>query len=138
MRSLDPDAARPEHVMESKKLTLGFSGRTVLADVNVALKRGSITALIGPTGSGKSTFLRTLNRMNDRVPGFTRDGDVTFDELSLWAQQRRSADAASPRRHAVPTAQPVPHVDQGQRGGGREGAPHRQGQATRRGVPSAA
>ena len=57
----------------------------VLADVNVALKRGSITALIGPTGSGKSTFLRTLNRMNDRVPGFARQGDVTFDNQSLWA-----------------------------------------------------
>jgi phosphate transport system ATP-binding protein len=52
--------------------------------VNVALKRGSITALIGPTGSGKSTFLRTLNRMNDRVPGFTRTGDVQFDRESLW------------------------------------------------------
>ena len=71
--------------MEAVKLDLGFSGRTVLADINVSLKRGSITALIGPTGSGKSTFLRTLNRMNDRVPGFTRGGDVTYDSESLWA-----------------------------------------------------
>jgi phosphate transport system ATP-binding protein len=85
LQSLDPDAARPETVMQSVKLRLGFSGRTVLDDVNVSLMRGSITALIGPTGSGKSTFLRTLNRMNDRVPGFTRDGDVTLDEESLWA-----------------------------------------------------
>jgi phosphate transport system ATP-binding protein len=71
--------------MEAVKLDLGFSGRTVLGDVNVALRRGSLTALIGPTGSGKSTFLRTLNRMNDRVPGFTRRGDVTYDGESLWA-----------------------------------------------------
>ncbi|HXA73796.1 MAG TPA: ATP-binding cassette domain-containing protein [Acidimicrobiales bacterium] len=85
LQSLDPDAQRPEDVMEAVKLNLGFSGRTVLADLNISLKRGSITALIGPTGSGKSTFLRTLNRMNDRVPGFTRTGDVTYDNESLWA-----------------------------------------------------
>jgi phosphate transport system ATP-binding protein len=85
LQSLDPDAERPEDVMEAVKLDLGFSGRTVLGDINVALKRGAITALIGPTGSGKSTFLRTLNRMNDRVPGFTRRGDVTYDSESLWA-----------------------------------------------------
>jgi len=72
--------------MEAMKLKLGFSGRTVLDDLNVSLKRGCITALIGPTGSGKSTFLRTLNRMNDRVPGFERNGDVLLDEESLWAQ----------------------------------------------------
>jgi phosphate transport system ATP-binding protein len=86
LQSLDPDAARPEHVMEAVKLNLGFSGRIVLADINVSLKRGSITALIGPTGSGKSTFLRTLNRMNDRVPGFSRTGEVLFDDQSLWGQ----------------------------------------------------
>jgi phosphate transport system ATP-binding protein len=85
LKSLDPDAARPADVMHARGLTLGFDGRTVLTDVNVALPRGSITALIGPTGSGKSTFLRTLNRMNDRVPGFQRVGDVTLDEVSLWA-----------------------------------------------------
>jgi phosphate transport system ATP-binding protein len=85
IKSLDPDAARPADVMESHNLTLGFSGRNVLSDINVKLKRGSITALIGPTGSGKSTFLRTLNRMNDRVVGFQREGDVTYDHESLWA-----------------------------------------------------
>jgi phosphate transport system ATP-binding protein len=85
IKSLDPDAARPADVMESHELTLGFSGRTVLSNINVNLKRGSITALIGPTGSGKSTFLRTLNRMNDRVVGFQREGDVTYDDESLWA-----------------------------------------------------
>jgi len=73
--------------MRSINLKLGFSGRTVLEGINVDLHRGSITALIGPTGSGKSTFLRTLNRMNDRVPGFRREGDVTLDEESLWAPQ---------------------------------------------------
>ena len=71
--------------MRSVNLSLGFSGRMVMSDVNVDLKRGSITALIGPTGSGKSTFLRTLNRMNDRVPGFMREGDVELDDESLWA-----------------------------------------------------
>ncbi len=86
LQALDPDAARPECVMRSVGLQLGFSGRIVLDNINVDLKRGSITALIGPTGSGKSTFLRTLNRMNDRVPGFMRGGDVTLDDESLWAQ----------------------------------------------------
>jgi phosphate transport system ATP-binding protein len=85
LRKLDPDASRPSDVMHSKQLTLGFDGRTVLSDVNMSFSRGTITALIGPTGSGKSTFLRTLNRMNDRVTGFSRQGDVTFDDESLWA-----------------------------------------------------
>jgi phosphate transport system ATP-binding protein len=85
LQRLDPDAARPTNVMQAHDICLGFSGRTVIENVNVPLARGSITALIGPTGSGKSTFLRTLNRMNDRVPGFTRTGDITFDDTSLWA-----------------------------------------------------
>ncbi len=72
--------------MESTDLKLSFSGRTVLHDINVSIKRGAITALIGPTGSGKSTFLRTLNRLNDRVPGFGRTGDVHLDKVSLWDQ----------------------------------------------------
>lgn len=71
-------------IVSTQGLTLGFGTRTVLADVNLAFPRGTITALIGPTGSGKSTFLRTLNRMNDRVPGHRRSGDVTLEDHSIF------------------------------------------------------
>lgn len=80
--SLGGNPASPAVVTSG--LTLGFGNRTVLADVNVSIPRGQVTALIGPTGSGKSTFLRTLNRMNDRVGGFKRSGDVELDGESIF------------------------------------------------------
>ncbi len=95
LAALDPDRDRPPSVMEVDSLTLRFGEKTILSDVSVAFPRGTVTALIGPTGSGKSTFLRTLNRMNDRVSGFRHDGDVTLDGVSVWAPHQ---DLLSVRR----------------------------------------
>jgi phosphate transport system ATP-binding protein len=85
LRALDPDRDRPADVVQVERLTLGFGAKTILTGIDMSFRRGTITALIGPTGSGKSTFLRTLNRMNDRVAGFRRHGDVTFDDQSIWS-----------------------------------------------------
>lgn len=79
-----PTAPTASDILATSGLTLGFGTRTVLADINLAFPRGTITALIGPTGSGKSTFLRTLNRMNDRVPGHNRSGDVSLEGTSIF------------------------------------------------------
>jgi phosphate transport system ATP-binding protein len=84
LEELDPDRHRPRDVMEAQGLSLSFGTKRVLTDVEMVFPRGTITALIGPTGSGKSTFLRTLNRMNDKVQDFNRQGDVLFDGASLW------------------------------------------------------
>jgi phosphate transport system ATP-binding protein len=84
LAALDPDRERPADVMTSNELCLSFGTKRILTDINVTFPRGTITALIGPTGSGKSTFLRTLNRMNDKVPGFNRQGDVLLDDQSIW------------------------------------------------------
>ncbi len=65
-------------------LTLGFGSLTVLNEISLSFKRGAVTALLGPTGSGKTTFLRTLNRMNDRVSGYRRRGDVLLDGSSIF------------------------------------------------------
>ena len=70
--------------MAAQDLTIGFASATVLTGVDMGFPTGSITALVGPTGSGKSTFLRTLNRMNDRVAGFFHRGDVLWQGQSLW------------------------------------------------------
>jgi phosphate transport system ATP-binding protein len=85
LEALDPERGRPSHIMEARSLSLAFGDNPILADVNVQFARGTITALIGPTGSGKSTFLRTLNRMNDKVPGFGHQGDAYLDGQSIWA-----------------------------------------------------
>ena len=44
----------------------------------------TVTSLLGPTGSGKTTFLRTLNRMNDKVFGYRHSGDVLLDGQSIF------------------------------------------------------
>lgn len=82
---LDPDANRPNNVVTTEGLNLSFGVKSILSGVNMEFQRGTITALIGPTGSGKSTFLRTLNRMNDKVPSFKHEGDVKLDGESIWS-----------------------------------------------------
>jgi phosphate transport system ATP-binding protein len=85
LQALDPDRGRPDDVVRSHNVSLGFGAKTVISKVDIAFRRGTITALIGPTGSGKSTFLRTVNRMNDKVAGFRHEGDITFDDQSIWS-----------------------------------------------------
>ena len=71
--------------MTAHDLSLGFGSATILSDLNVAIPKGAITALIGPTGSGKTTFLRSLNRMNDRVAKHWHKGDVKLGSSSIYA-----------------------------------------------------
>ncbi|MEQ4520982.1 ABC transporter ATP-binding protein [Pseudarthrobacter sp. B907] len=44
-------------------LSLGFDGRTVIPELDVAFARGTVTSIIGPNGCGKSTLLRGLGRL---------------------------------------------------------------------------
>ena len=45
------------------------AGRTVLQDVDVTIPRHLITVLCGPSGGGKTSLLRLLNRLDDPVQG---------------------------------------------------------------------
>ena len=85
LQALDPERNRPADVVESKGLSLSFGQKRILNDIEIRFRRGTITALIGPTGCGKSTFLRTINRMNDKVTGFKFEGDVTLEGESIWS-----------------------------------------------------
>ncbi len=85
LAALDPDHERPDDIVRTEGLCLRFGQKPILSGIDMKFKRGTVTALIGPTGSGKSTFLRTLNRMNDKVVGFRYEGDVTLDEMSIWS-----------------------------------------------------
>ena len=89
---LDPDSNRPRDIIQTDGLNLRFGENQLLSGVNMTFPRGTITALIGPTGSGKSTFLRTLNRMNDKVHGFRHEGDVKLEGRSIWGADQDLLD----------------------------------------------
>lgn len=46
--------------LEVEDLRVGFGGRTVLAGLTLAARRGELTAVLGPNGAGKTTLIRCL------------------------------------------------------------------------------
>lgn len=61
---------------EVRGLTVSFGGRTVLRGLDLAFQPRRITVLIGRSGSGKTTFLRSLNRLNECFPGCATTGSI--------------------------------------------------------------
>jgi phosphate transport system ATP-binding protein len=80
--AVDPGVAAP--AMGAVNLTLSFGAKTVLDQVSLNFPACTVTSLLGPTGSGKTTFLRTLNRMNDKVSGYRYTGDVLLNGHSIF------------------------------------------------------
>ena len=66
-------------VIDVRNLTLERSGQSVLHDVSVTIGAGEIFMLVGPSGSGKSSLLRCLNRLEEPGPGtvFFQGDDIT-------------------------------------------------------------
>lgn len=56
-------------MIQIQHLEKKFGNLTVLKDVNVHIKRGEVISIIGPSGTGKSTFLRCLNLLEQPTAG---------------------------------------------------------------------
>ncbi|MBD2175404.1 ATP-binding cassette domain-containing protein [Pseudanabaena sp. FACHB-1998] len=63
--------------------------RTLLTNISVAIAQGSKTALIGATGSGKTTFLRLLNRLTDPSVGTILLNGKNIQEIPIQTLRRR-------------------------------------------------
>ena len=90
----DAPDARPlagiEHGVSFEAVTFGYEpAREVLQDVAFSAALGSVTAIVGPTGTGKSTLMSLLLRLAD-----PDDGRIAIDGKDL-----RSVTVASIRRH---------------------------------------
>jgi len=60
-------------------------GEWTLQGITLAVPRQAVTAIIGSSGCGKSTFLRALNRMHDLIPGTRHEGDLRVAGRSVYA-----------------------------------------------------
>lgn len=66
------------NMVEFRNVTKRFGTTVVLENVDLNLKAGQVTVLIGPSGSGKSTLLRCINVL-EKIDG----GDLVVDGLSV-------------------------------------------------------
>ena len=82
-------------IMTAKDLCLWYGENKALKNINISIPDKSITALIGPFGCGKSTFLKTLNRMNDLIPSVKIEGEVCYRGQNIFD---RSVDVNELRR----------------------------------------
>lgn len=58
-----------EPVIQLSHLTKAYPNVTPLKDVNAEIRRGEVISIIGPSGTGKSTLLRCLNRLETPTGG---------------------------------------------------------------------
>ncbi|MHC4161525.1 MAG: phosphate ABC transporter ATP-binding protein [Planctomycetota bacterium] len=87
-------ASPPELAIETRRLNLWYGTFQALFDVDLEIKQGRITSLIGPSGCGKTTFLRAVNRINERL-GYVR----TTGRVEVLGHDIYAPDVELPRVH---------------------------------------
>ena len=74
-------------------LTKAFSGQKVLDGLNVTIKKGEVLALVGASGAGKSTFLRSLNYLEQ-----SDYGSIAIDNFKVDFQNITKEEVLELRR----------------------------------------
>lgn len=70
--------------LDGRGVSVAYGARRVVHDVDVALRPGGVTALIGPNGSGKTTLLRGLCRLSDA------EGEISLDDVDAASYSPRA------------------------------------------------
>ena len=69
-----------------KNLNVYFGGVHALKNVNLDVSANKVLAAIGPAGSGKTTFLRSLNRLNDLDSDMHFSGEILLDGKNIHGE----------------------------------------------------
>ena len=77
-------ASSAEPAIRTRGLDLWYGTFQALFDVDLDIADGIITSLIGPSGCGKTTFLRSVNRINERL-GYVRiEGSIRVHGKNVY------------------------------------------------------
>src|SRR6266446_10296159 len=85
----------PAYTFRVRNLSIWYGEKRAIEDVTLDIASNAVTAIIGPRGCGKSTFLRALNRMHELVPKTRMDGTVLLHGEDLYS---KTIDPAIVRR----------------------------------------
>ena len=120
-------------VLKAEHIRKSFGNIEVLKDINLSVEKGSVVSILGPSGTGKTTFLRCLNllekptggelwfegkRVNEKtdVKMLRRDVGMVFQSFALWphmtVRQHVEFPLKSPRHKHMSRAEKEAAVEQ--------------------------
>ena len=72
--------------LEVRNLAISYGGTPALVGVNLEIRENEIFGIIGPANSGKTSFLKALNRMDMFNPAMKVSGDILFNgrDIRRW------------------------------------------------------
>jgi phosphate transport system ATP-binding protein len=76
--------AEREVVFELEGVSCYYGSFRAVKDITLDIQSHAITAIIGPSGTGKSTLLRAFNRMNDLIPSAHIEGQIRYHGVDLY------------------------------------------------------
>ncbi len=88
-------AGRKARTIEAKGVDLYYGAFHAVESVTMTIEPNKVTALIGSSGCGKTTFLRSLNRMHELTQGARVEGEIFLDGEDVYAP---SVDPVTVRR----------------------------------------
>ncbi len=71
-------SAKADALLDIRNLSISYGNKVALSGINLNVRRNEIFGIIGPANAGKTSFLRSLNRMDEFVPSMKVVGDISF------------------------------------------------------------
>src|SRR3954468_4961939 len=78
---------RPAKTLQTREVNLFYGDFHAVEDVTLAVEPNKVTALIGSSGCGKTTFLRSLNRMHELTAGARVEGEISLDGHDVYGSK---------------------------------------------------
>ncbi|PWG65200.1 ABC transporter ATP-binding protein [Spiribacter halobius] len=82
------DPAQPEALIDIRGLVFSRGGRRLFDGVDITIRRGEVTAIMGPSGTGKTTLLRLIGGQLRPQAGSVRVAGASVPQLSRRALYR--------------------------------------------------
>jgi len=119
--------------IQVKNLDCWYGNQQVIKGLTISVHEHEILGIIGPANSGKTTFLRTLNRLSDLNLTFRRQGTILKNDKSIYSMSQQNLRkqigmvfamplslpmsiseniAYGPKRHGIKNKQELNHIVQ--------------------------